>query len=124
MIATKLLLWVHLICMVGAFGALLFGQFGLPVDVRRQDAVAARLSRLVNILIGVGFLAGVLVYGLKKAHTFPGHYNGIIGFKFAVLLAVGALVAMSRKPERGDAFRKLACALLAVAALLGSSLVP
>ena len=124
MIVLHALIWVHLLCMVGAFGALLFAQLGLPAEVRRQEAVARGLSRLVNILIGVGLLAGAGLYGLKKGHLMGDHYNGVIGMKFGLLLAIGALVGMSKKPERGDAFRKLACALLAVAALLGSSLVP
>ncbi len=123
MIAIQILTWVHLICMVGAFGALLFCQLGLPADVRRQEAVARGLSRLVNILIGVGLLAGLGLYGLKHGHTLGPRYNGFIGAKFVLLVLTGGLVAMSRKPER-DVFRTQACVLLAVAALLGSSLMP
>jgi hypothetical protein len=124
MILLQLLVWLHLLCMVGAFGALLFAQLGLPADVRRQEAVARGISRVVNALIGAGLLAGAGLYGVKHGQAMGAHYNGVIGIKFGLLLAVGALVAMSRKPERGDALRTLACTLLAVAAFLGSSLIP
>ena len=124
MLGFHLVVWIHLICMVGALGALLFCQLGLPADLRRQDAVARGASRLVSILIGIGLLAGLGAYGIRKGHLMGAHYNAVIGIKFGLLLAVGALAGMSRKPERGDAFRGLAAALLAIAALLGSSLVP
>lgn len=120
----QLLIWIHLICMVGAFGGLLLCQFALPADVRRQDAVARGASRVLNLLIGVGLLAGAAIYGLKKGQLMGPHYNAVIGVKFGLLLAVGALVGMSKKPERGDVMRNLACVLLALAALLGSTLVP
>lgn len=117
-----ILTWVHLLCMIGAFGGLLAIQVAVPAAIRNSDEVARAVSRLGNLLIGLGFVAGALNYGLRHGHKLGAHFNGVMGVKFALLLAVGALLGMSRKPGKGDAFRTVALVLLAVAALCGSSL--
>lgn len=117
-----ILTWVHVLCMVGVFGGLLVVQFGLPAAVRNLDEVAKGVAKIGNILIGVGFLAGGAIYGMIKGHTLGSHFNGIIAVKFVILLAVGALLGMSKKAGRGDLFRTISLVLLAVAALCGSLL--
>lgn len=114
-----ILTWLHILCMIGAFGVLAAAQFALPRDTRNSPGVARGISKLGNILIGIGLLAGVAFYGMAKAHTFGAHYNGVIGTKFILLLAVGALLAISKKPGKGDAFRTIALVLISIAALLG-----
>lgn len=114
--------WVHVMCMVGAFGGLLGVQLALPAELRRRDEVARGMAKLGNVLIGLGFVAGALSYGLRHGHKLGPHFNGVIGLKFVLLLAVGALLAMSRKPGKGDLFRTICIALLALAAFSGLSL--
>ncbi|HEY8241475.1 MAG TPA: hypothetical protein VIH35_08510 [Kiritimatiellia bacterium] len=115
--ALKLL---HILCMVGTFGGLLVFQFGLPAATRAQDINARAAARFLNVLLGLGFLVGATLYVLSRGWTFGPHYNGVIGLKFTVLLAVGGLLAASKKPGKGDTLRWIACVLLALAA--GSTL--
>lgn len=117
-----ILTWVHVLCMIGAFGGLLLAQFGLPAAVRNSDEVTRGISKVGNILIGLGFVAGILNYGLIKGHTLGPHFNGVVAVKFVILLAVGALLGMSKKPGKGDTFRTIALVLLAIAAFAGMSL--
>ena len=117
-----ILKWVHILCMIGAFGGLLLFQYGLPASLRASDEATRTAIRLLNILIGAGFTAGLAVYVFSRGNLLGPHYNGVIGMKFMILLVVGALVPMSRKPGKGGAFRTVALVLLAVAALAGLSL--
>ena len=117
-----LLKWIHLLSVLGTFGGLLAIRFGLPASVRNQDAVARGSARLLNILLGVGLLAGLSLYFLKHGMAMGPHYNGVIGLKFVILIAVGGLIPMSKKPGKGDAFRTIAIVLLAIAALAGASI--
>ena len=117
-----LLKWIHLLCVLGTFGGLLAVRFGLPSTIRNSDEVARGSARLFNILIGVGLLAGLSIYFLKQGMAMGPHYNGVIGLKFVILVAVGGLIPMSKKPGKGDASRTIAIVLLAIAALAGSSL--
>lgn len=109
--------WVHVLCMVGVFGGLLLVQLGLPATVRNEPATARRITRLLSILLGVGLLAGLAGYGFKQGHLMGGHFNGVIGLKFVLLLMVGGLLPLSRKEGRGDTIRWIALALLALAVL-------
>jgi hypothetical protein len=120
--APVFVIWLHLLCMVGAFGGLLALRVALPADVRNGEGVRRRVSLLLNAMIGVGLLAGAVYYVLLDGHKLGGHFNGVIAVKFVLLLAVGGLLAASGRRERGDGLRDLATALLAVAALAGSSL--
>ncbi len=117
-----LLKWIHILCVIGTFGGLVAVRFGLPADVRNSDAVSRTSTRLFNILIGIGLLAGLSVYFMKQGMILGPHYNGVIGLKFVILVAVGGLIPMSRKPGKGDLFRTLAIVLLAIAALAGASI--
>lgn len=121
-LASQIILAVHVLAMVGAFGGLLVFQTALPPDARRDIRLARGLARVVNILIGLGLLAGAVRYGLLRGHTLGGHFNGVIALKFILLLAIGALVGISAKSERGDRLRGIAAFLLALAALLGSTI--
>jgi hypothetical protein len=107
---------IHILSMVGTFGGLLVFQFGLTAATRASEDNARAAAKLFNILIGIGLLAGIAQYVLKMGWRMGPHYNGVIGLKFMILLAVGGLLAMSRKPGKGNAFRLISCALLAVAA--------
>ena len=116
------LTWIHILCMIGAFGGLLAFQFAVPAAVRNTPDVARKISKFGNVLIGLGFVAGMLSYGALHAHKLGGHFNGVIAVKFMLLLGVGALLGMSKKPGKGDQFRTIALILLVVASLAGSSL--
>ena len=109
--------WIHVLCMVGLFGGLLVVQLALPAQVRNDADIARRITRLLSILLGVGLLAGLAGYGLKQGHLMGGHFNGVIGLKFFILLIVGGLLPLSRKPGRGDRARWIALALMAFAVL-------
>ena len=115
---------VHLLCMIGTFGGLLAIQSAVPRDVRNTPEVSGGIAKLGNILIAVGLLCGLGFYGMLHAKGIhPGaHYNGVIGLKFVILLAVGALLGMSKKPGKGDSFRTICLILLGVAAVSGASL--
>lgn len=114
--------WIHVLAMVGILGGLLVYQCGLPAETRNHPDHARAATRLWNILLGIGILAGLLLYGLQRGHTLGAHYNGVIGVKVVVVLALGALLPMCRRPDRGDAMRWTSAALLALAALAGLSL--
>lgn len=121
---TTLLLvkWIHILCVVGLFGGLVLVQFGLPAAVRNEPTNARQITRLLSLLLALGLLAGAGAYGIKHGHELGGHYNGVIGFKFAMLLVVGGLLPMSRKEGRGDFVRGLALILLGLAALAAGTL--
>jgi hypothetical protein len=109
--------WIHVLCMVGLFGGLLVVQLALPAQVRNDADIARRITRLLSILLGLGLVAGLAGYGLKQGHLMGGHFNGVIGLKFFILLIVGGLLPLSRKPGRGDRVRWIALALMAFAVL-------
>lgn len=103
---------IHVLCMVGLFGGLLLVQLALPAHVRNESITARRITRLLSILLGVGLLAGLLNYGLRQGHLLGGHFNGVIGLKFVLLLIIGGLLPLSRKEGRGDTVRWIMIALL------------
>jgi hypothetical protein len=109
--------WIHVLCMVGLFGGLLVVQLALPSQVRNDADIARRITRLLSILLGIGLLAGLAGYGLKQGHLMGGHFNGVIGLKFVILLMVGGLLPLTRKEGRGDRVRWILLALLAFAVL-------
>lgn len=116
------LLWVHLLCVVGTFGGLLAFQLVVPASLRREINVAGRASKVFNILLGIGLLAGILLYGMNRGHVMGPHYNGVIALKFVFLLATGALLGISKSSPRGDTLRKIAIVLMALAAFCGLTL--
>ena len=109
--------WMHVLSMAGVFGGLLLVQLGLPSSVRKDPVASRRMTRVLSVLLLVGLLAGAPCYGLLHGHRQGSHFNGVIGFKFAVLLLVGGLLPMSRKVGNGDAIRWISILLLATAAL-------
>jgi hypothetical protein len=118
----QLVLWLHLLCMVGAFGGLLALRLAVPEGVRRDPAVGRKASRLFNLLLVVGLAAGAGYYALLSGHLRGAHYNGVIGLKFVLMLAAAALLGLSARSARGDGLRTGAMLLLAAAALAGATL--
>jgi hypothetical protein len=127
-------LWLHVVCMVGTFGLLLGAQFGIPAEYRDSPEVAKKVLGLGNALVGVGLIAGLVVF-VVSMHAFktggvamPSGYHAIIGIKFILVFAVGACLGVSypllKKGNRGalSALRYIALALLALASFLGVSL--
>ncbi len=114
--AYELLRWAHVTCMVGLLGGLLVYQIGLSTAARADAATLRSATRLWNILLGLGLLLGALMYGKVNGHTLGGHFNGVVGFKFLVLLAVGGLLPVARRGgARADGIRRI-CILLLLAA--------
>ena len=114
--------WAHILSLVGVFGGLLLVQLGLPSSVRNDPANARRTTRVLSVLLMLGLLAGALCYVLLRGHQQSSYFNGVVGFKFAVLLLVGGLLPLSRKERGGDAIRWLCILLLATAALAAGTI--
>lgn len=119
---SSLILWAHIVSMVGAIGALLGYQLALNKEIRNQADSAGSISRLVNILIAVGFVAALAYYVISAGYKMGGHYNGVIGVKFILLLGAGALIGISKSTEKGDLFRWIAFVQLLLASLFASTL--
>lgn len=113
---------LHVVCVVGTLGGLLLVQLALPASVRNDAATGKRITRVLSVLLLLGLLAGALRYGLRHGEQLGAHFNGVIGFKFAILLLVGGLLPMSRKEGRGDKVRWLAIILLLLGALAAGTL--
>ncbi len=116
----KLAVWVHILGMVGAFGVLLGARAGLA----REAAPGA--ARLAAWLLGVGFLAGLIVFGLlaHRGGLHPG-LTHTVATKFVLLLVAGAGLGIGAKAARNGRAVKAgrawlgALIALALAALLG-----
>jgi hypothetical protein len=91
--------------------------FYMVGSIEEDADIARRITRLLSILLGIGLLAGLAGYGLKQGHLMGGHFNGVIGLKFVILLMVGGLLPLTRKEGRGDRVRWILLALLAFAVL-------
>lgn len=121
----KLALWVHVLGMVGAIGALAMAQWGLP----RGGASTAGSFRLPARLLGAGFVAGLIVLGvtLHIGGAYPGYLHSV-GTKFVLLLASGATLGIGAKAERlgnpakAASMRRATLATLLLASLLGALL--
>ena len=114
----EILRWLHVVCMVGLLGGLLVYQLGLSTSSRVDASTLRSATRLFNILLGLGLLFGALMYGSIKGHTMGAHFNGVVGLKFAVLFAVGALLPIAKKRgNNGDGLRWICIVLLLVASL-------
>lgn len=111
----ELLRWIHVLCMVGLLGGLLVFQLGLSTSACMDAASIRGATRLWNILLAIGLLSAALMYGIARGHTMGGHYNGVIGLKLIILLAVGGLISASRRSARGDGLRWLCIFLLLLA---------
>jgi hypothetical protein len=101
--------------MIGLLGGLLVYQLGLSTAVRMDTASLFRTVRLWNILLSIGLLSALLMYMMARGHTLGGHYNGVIGLKLLALIAVGALLPMTRRSEKGDRLRWICILLLLLA---------
>ncbi|MCE9616127.1 MAG: hypothetical protein K8T26_17785 [Lentisphaerae bacterium] len=132
MVLHDLLVWVHVLCMLGTFGGLLVIQFGLPREWRDSAAGARVGTGLIYTLLGVGFVVGLGLLGwqMHAAGTaaLGGHYWGVIGLKFILLLVVGAMLGIATRKLRAGlvgaavTLRGVAIGALALAALLGVTL--
>ena len=116
----QIILWVHILCMISVIGVLLCAQIALPSDYRNN--ASGSIARLANILLSIGFLAGAGYYGMVSGHTMGGHFNGVIGTKFVLLLAAGAVIGISKRSANGDRLRWIALILFVLASFLGISL--
>ncbi len=126
-IAKNVMLWIHLLSMIGAFGVLLGAQLCTPpadAGQPRKD----RQGKVAAVLMAAGLLAGLVALSLKvKAleGEMPEHLMSTISMKFLLLLAAGAATGIaSRKFSLGKAaaasgLRWVAIVALAAAALLG-----
>lgn len=127
---TTVMIWLHLLAMVGAFGGLLFAHM-----TQREGGAAAlkKAVRLFNIFLVIGLIAGLHLYGqkimaAKAAAVSLGPVHMVVGIKLVLLLAAGALVGISAKAVRegqmgkGSSLRVAALLLMAIAAFLGTAL--
>lgn len=117
-----LLLWLHILCMISAVGTLLSTQLCTEPSYRNAAAPSRAIARLANILLGIGFLAGITYYLLTGGPGHSAHYNGVIAMKFLFLLGAGALIGISKKTDSGDRLRWIALTLLVLASLFGITL--
>ncbi len=134
MILKQICIYVHVLCMLGAFGGLLMIQFGLPRDVRDSTGSAGVANRLPSMLIGVGFLAGFLIYWLnisfaaKVGEQLPMLEHSVIGIKLLLLVAAGGFMGLTsrymkdEKPGNAAIYRGMSILVLGLAALLGLSI--
>lgn len=124
-------LWAHLLCMVGALGAVAAFQLALPARVREDADVARRSYALLNILVAVGLVAGLAAYYLKiriagaAGEELAGAVHMKVGIKFILFVCVAACFGVgSAKAKRGQfaaahGLRWASILLLAGAALVG-----
>lgn len=114
----KLMLWAHVVSMVGALGVLLAARVG--------GGDGSTLTRLAARLLGVGFVSGLAVLGLL-VHL-GGLYTGLIhtvATKFLLLLVAGAGLGIAAKaartghPVKAARARSAALVALLLASLLG-----
>lgn len=119
---SSLILWAHIVCMVGAIGALLGYQLSHGKEARNLADPSRKISRLVNILIAVGLVSALAYYFLTARYKMGPHYNGVVGVKFILLLGAGALIGISKGTDKGDAFRWIALIQLLLASLFASTL--
>jgi hypothetical protein len=115
-------LYVHILCMLGAIGVLVGCQLCVPWDTRNSAGISRSTAKVANTLIGIGLLAGLGYYAMKSGHTLGPHYNGVIGVKFVFLLGAGALIGISKRTDSGDLLRWIAVILLVLAGFFGSTL--
>jgi len=114
-----LVTWIHIVAMVGAMGGLLF------VDRLRAANAGCELRpamRLFNVAMVIGLVAGLFLY-LRFDHA--SRYHMVVGIKMLLLLIAGAGAGMSSamarkgRPAAEALLRRLAIAVMALAALLG-----
>jgi len=118
----NLLLWLHIVCMISVIGTLLSTQLCTTAEYRNSPDPSRAIARLANILLGVGFLAGLTYYILIDGMSRGAHYNGVVAMKFIFLLGTGALLGISKKTDRGDGLRWIAFGLMLAASLFGITL--
>lgn len=123
-----LLLFLHLISTLGAFGVLLMTQFGLSIEQRRGKA-GKRGMRLTQFMLLVGLAAGMVLFvSLIRAGDLGPYFHMVVGTKFLLLLGAGAcigLASVKAKQEKFGSARWLGIAtlvIMALAAALASTL--
>jgi len=124
--------WIHVLCAIGSFGALLALEFAVPTELRRQLVIP--VARLATFLLAGAFVAGLLTYyGViatvsATAPPLTGAFHMKVGLKFLCLIGIGALLGMTsaragRQAETNTTWiRYAAMGLLALAALIAVSL--
>jgi len=128
---SSITIWIHLLCMIGAFGGLLVSQLALST---KNGPHHVALLKPVNIMLAIGLLAGLFSYVLKiktsqtSGEELEGTIHMVIGIKFLILAGVGACCGIAagmmkkEKWELAGRLRWAAAGLLAAAAYLGVSL--
>lgn len=121
-----LLKWAHVLSVIGLFGGLLVFQTGVPAATRQSPELSRGILRVLNILLGLGLLAGLAMVGIVHRSYVgtpaAGHFFGIVGMKLLFLVVIGGLLPMSARRPNGDALRWISIVLLAVAALAGMTI--
>jgi len=124
-------IWIHLLCMIGAFGGLLTAQLALS---REDGSHHLAILKPVNLMLAIGLVAGLTAYFLKikdasvSGEEIVGAVHMVVGIKFLILLGVGGCSGMAAgltkkgKWEAAGRLRWIATGLLAIAAYLGVSL--
>jgi len=131
MVVGDVFVWIHVLCMLGAFGGLLLVQVGLPRAVRDDAETARAAGRLPTILLAMGFLAGLMTYVMNIRYAanygskLPAPEHAIVGIKFLLMVAAGAFMGLTSRVLKDGAAQKavlprtLAILALALAAFLG-----
>ncbi|MDA0989772.1 MAG: hypothetical protein O3A51_03375 [Verrucomicrobia bacterium] len=129
-----LVLWIHILAMMGAFGGLLLIQIGMPRDARETASIAGVTARPATMLLAIGFFAGLYLYWAKIRYAanmqseLPQVEHIMIGTKFLLMVAAGAFMGATGKALKQGALAKsagcrwLAILSLALAALIGVKL--
>jgi hypothetical protein len=125
----EILILVHILCMAGVFGGLL-ASLAAGAGASGDAAATGRAAmRPLNILLLVGFLAGMGLYVQRSSGGEAiASLHAVVGIKMLILVAVGALMGISgaafkkENVPRGRLLQVVAAALCVVAAALGVSI--
>ena len=113
----RILLLLHVLCMVSAVGSLAYSLIALPAGSDNSK----RGFRFVSLLVTVGTLAGLGLFMVLM----DGVNHAVVGTKILLLLAAGAFLGMGSAKIKKEQFAKArgmrwgAFVSLLVAALLG-----
>lgn len=100
----KILLLVHILCMAGVFGGLVACLAAGRSTAGDLSATLRAAARPLNILLLVGFLAGMglYVYRMPGDGADAGPLHAIIGVKMLLFLGVGAMLGISSSALKKD----------------------
>jgi len=130
MIVERLLLWLHLLFLVGAFGGIVFIDRLLADGSGDHPALARKGSRLGHVFLGLGLLAGLALYVLRIRDlgdtAAASHLHAVVGVKFLLFLGAAFCLGMASRRTREQPYTRSAqsywvatCVMLVLAAALG-----